>query len=273
MGQQSCVSRLPVLLVSSSHPAHSDTDKGLEYFFEQCVQAGQLKCALYERTPKAVAARVQRIFDSLKTHPIPVVIGDGPGDYDVVDYVKVRRTVFDFLYSPFAIGGQALAGILAALEKGDGVPYYAAHIDGRNYLQCQSDESIRQDGAGFTQLASMAIGCSDADQVNDTLPQLQKWFEGNKKQSSFAELLPYRIYCAYVFLHIACQSHPVLHVRTEAGRFDQQRSSKVPLGVPTLASLCSSLATPPTRSLRLFRRRRCQSTSKAPFCSRSIPQG
>jgi hypothetical protein len=143
---------------------------------------------LYERTPKAVAARVQKIFDSLKTHPIPVVTGDGPADYGVVDYVKVRRTVLNFLYSPFAIGGQALAGILAALEKGDGVPYYAAHIDRRNYLQCQSDESIRQDNAGFGQFATIAIGCSDGDQVNDTLPQLQKWFEGNKKQSSFAEL-------------------------------------------------------------------------------------
>jgi hypothetical protein len=240
MGQESCVSYLLLLLVSSSHHGHSDTDKGLEYFFEQCVQAGQLKCALYERTPKAVAARVQKIFDSLKTHPIPVVIGDGPSDYDVVDYVKVRRTIFSFLYSPFAIGGPALAGILAALEKGDGVPYYAAHIDGRNYLQCQSDESIRQDGAGFAQLATMAIGCSDGDQVNDTLPQLQSWFEANKKQSSFAELWPYRVFCAYVFLHMACESDLVLHVRTEAGRFDRQRSSRVPLGQRTLASLCSS---------------------------------
>jgi hypothetical protein len=240
MEQQPCVSYFLCFLVSSSDHGYSDTDKALDYFYEHCVQAGQLKCALYERTPKAVAARVQKIFDSLKTHPIPVVIGDGPGDYDVVDYVKVRRTVFDFLFSPFAIGGQALAGILAALEKGDGVPYYAAHIDGTNYLQCQSDESIRQDSGGFTQLAMIVIGCADVDQVSDTLPQLQSWFEANKKQSSFAELVPYRIMCAYVLLHTACESHTVLPLRTEGGRFDRQRSSRDPLGIPRPASLCSS---------------------------------
>jgi hypothetical protein len=191
----------PYLKRECAHLGISDADKGLDYFYEQCVQAGQLKCALYERNPKAVATRVERIFDSLKRQPIPVMTGDGPGDYGVVDYAQVRRTVFDFVTSPFGFGGQSFANILAALEKADGVPFYEAHIDNLNYQQCQSDENIRQDSAGFGQLGTLAIGCSDGDPANDTIPQLQKWYEANQKQSSFAELWPYRVLCAYVIMH------------------------------------------------------------------------
>jgi hypothetical protein len=159
-----------------------------------------MKCALYERTPKAVAARVEKIFDSIKRHPIPAVTGDGgPGDYGIVGYTQVRRLAFDFLYLPFGIGGQNLARVLAALEKGDGVPFYTVQGGNRN-VQCESDEKVRRSSVGFSQLMTVALGCSDGDQVKDTVPQLEKWYEANKKLSSFADQWPWRISCAYVIL-------------------------------------------------------------------------
>jgi hypothetical protein len=178
-----------------------DTDKGLEYFYEHCVQAGPLKCALYERTPKAVAARVEKIFESFKRYPIPAVSGDGgPGDYGVIDYAQVRRFVFGFLYVPFDAGGQNFASILAALEKGDGSSFWATQS--QNSVQCDSNEKVSKDSDGFFRLVSLAIGCGDGKHVEYTVPQLEKWYETNKKQSSFADQWLRAIMCAYVILLI-----------------------------------------------------------------------
>jgi hypothetical protein len=163
------------------------------------VKAGPLECALYEKTPDAVKARVDKIFASLLVQPIPTVIGTGPSDYGLVDYGMVRRTVDDFLYSPFAFGGQNTSLLLASLEKGDGTLFYQTRIDGRNFLQCSCDETVAQDSGGFGMLGTAAIGCSDSDPVNDTVAELQAWYEANKKDSSFADVWPYRIICACVY--------------------------------------------------------------------------
>jgi hypothetical protein len=165
----------------------------VEYFYEQCVRAGPLECALYEKTPSAVKARVEKIFATLLHQPIPTVIGTGPSDYGLIDYGMVRRTVFDFLYNPFTIGGQNTSLLLASLEKGDGALFYETQIDSRNFLQCSCDESISQATGGFGELDAAAIAFSDADPINDTLAELQAWFEANKRESSWADLWPYRI--------------------------------------------------------------------------------
>jgi hypothetical protein len=170
----------------------------MEYFYEQCVRAGPLECALHEKTPSAVKARVERIFDTILVQPVPTVIGTGPADYGLVDYGKLLRTVFDFLYSPFAAGGQNAALLLAALERGDGAPFYQAQADPRNFLQCGCDARVPQDSGGFGQLGAAAIAFSDADPINDTLPELQAWYAANRRESRFAAIWPYRVIGACV---------------------------------------------------------------------------
>jgi hypothetical protein len=168
----------------------------MEMFADSCVQAGPEKCALHESSGEAVLARIQKIYDSLKEAPVPVVTGNGSGDYGIVDYGMLRNAVHGFLYSPFSIPAQSMAAIFAGLEKGDGSLIWANQIDPRNFLQCTNDTSVRQDSGGFGFLGTAAIGCGDADPVNDTLPMLNEWFEENKKQSSFADVWPYRVICA-----------------------------------------------------------------------------
>jgi hypothetical protein len=171
----------------------------LDYFYEKCAEAGPQECALYEKTPGAIKARVEKIFDSLRQKPLPVVIGNGPQDYGVVDYGMVHSTVFGFLYSPFSFGGENASIVLASLEKGDGSLLYAAQLDDSQSLQCSCDGSSP---TAVDQEAGIAILCSDGDPVNDTLSDLQKWFENNRKESAFADVWRQRVFCAYVAIPI-----------------------------------------------------------------------
>jgi hypothetical protein len=184
----------------SNIQADSDTDKVLDYFYEKCADAGPQECALYEKTPGTIKARVDRLFDSLKLKPLPVVIGNGPQGYGVVDYGMVRNTVFNILYSPFSVGGKNTSIMLASLEQGDGSLVYAAQPSNSLSLQCSCDGIPSEENVN--ELAGISIFCSDGDPVNDTLSDLQKWFEANQKESTFAELWPQRITCAYVVITI-----------------------------------------------------------------------
>jgi hypothetical protein len=216
----------------------SDIDKGMEYFYEQCVIAGPLECALYEKTPSAVHARVEKIFATMLRRPIPTVIGTGPLDYGLVDYGTVRRTVLKFLYIPFSFGGQALALLLASAEKGDGSPFYQTQLDQGTLLQCACDNGPTKIG-GLGPVGAAAIAFSDSGPINDTVAELEAWYEANKRESSFADVRTERVIGACVDL---CHFKECLLIRfIEDGRSVRQRSSMVCTlsGSLRFATLCS----------------------------------
>jgi hypothetical protein len=187
----------PADLDSDEYHVFSDTDKVLEYFYEKCVLAGPLQCALYEKTPAAVKARVDKIFQDLLTHPIPTVVGTGAQDYGLVDYTMVLNLMFEILSIPFVIGGQTMAALFVALEQRNGSLWYETNIgDPRYFLQCSCDETIVQSSGGFGSLGGIAIGCSDADPFNGTLADLQAGYEANANESMFAGVWPNQVYCA-----------------------------------------------------------------------------
>jgi hypothetical protein len=166
--------------------------------YEKCVIAGPIQCALYEKTPAAIKARVDKIFNSLLTHPISTVIGTGPQDYSLVDYTMVRKTVFSLLYEPFTLGGPATFELLAGIERGNGSLWYRdAQVTGI-FLQCSCDETVPQSQGGFGDLGLLAIECGDRDPTNDTVSDLQAWYESNAKVSAFAGVWPWRVLCAWV---------------------------------------------------------------------------
>jgi hypothetical protein len=164
--------------------------------YEKCVLAGPLQCALYEKTPAAVKARLDKIFKDLLTHPISTVIGTGPQDYGLVTYGMVRQSVFDLFYNPFSLGGQMTFALLAGLEQRNGSLWFESQLDPRYFLQCSCDETVRQDQGGFELLGTLAIGCSDSDPIHDTVSDLQAWYESNANESAFAGVWPYRVLCA-----------------------------------------------------------------------------
>jgi hypothetical protein len=125
--------------------------------YEKCVIAGPLQCALYEKTPATIKARVDKIFNSLLTHPISTVIGTGSQDYGLVDYGVVQNLIFRLLYAPFNLGGPAMFALLAGLEKGNGsLLYREAQTNGFS-SQCSCDETVSQSTGGFNLLAGLVI--------------------------------------------------------------------------------------------------------------------
>jgi hypothetical protein len=184
----------------------SDTDKVMDYFYEKCVLAGPLQCAIYEKTPYAVKARVENIWHDLKRRPIPTVIGPGPQDYGLVDYGMARNTIFELLYQPFAIGGQNMSLLFASLEKGDDSPFFTSRIYSPDFLQCSCDEGVPQDNGGFGRLSWLAIQCSDAAPINDTVAELEAWYEEYRKVSTFADVWPLQVACAFVAYTLVCST-------------------------------------------------------------------
>lgn len=175
--------------------AHRTIDKGLEIFADSCAQAGPKKCALSAPNGTAVLARIQNIFDSLKVEPISFVLGNGSSDYGIVDYGGVRRRVHNYLYNPFAAATN-FSLMMAGLEKGDATLFWEERFDNTDNLQCTSDPSLPQDSSGFRYAGSSAIACGDGGVIKDTLPELIQWYENNAKESSFADIWPYRVACA-----------------------------------------------------------------------------
>jgi hypothetical protein len=165
----------------------------MEYFYEQCVIAGPLECALYQKTPSAVKDRVDKIFNTLLHQPIPTVIGTGPLDYGLVDYRIVLREVFNFLYEPFTLGGRNTSLFLASLEKGDGSLVFRTQVNLQPWLQCSCDEDSTANVYELGNIGSAAITFSDAGAINDTVSELQAWYEANRRESRFADIWPLRV--------------------------------------------------------------------------------
>jgi hypothetical protein len=181
------------------------TDKAVGRFADACSQVGPSKCALYESSGKKVYARLQKIFDQVKAEPIPVYIGNGTLDYGIIDYALLRRNSLNFFAIPFAIPAEATALMLAGLEKGNGTLFWQ-NILQPSVAHCTSGPDTNPlELYGFAALGIPAVACLDAEPVTDTIQQLEKWYENNAKQSSWADVWPFRIACSYV-LHLPYRS-------------------------------------------------------------------
>jgi hypothetical protein len=164
-------------------------------FYQACFKAGPQACAIYDKSPDAIKSRVDRILERLKVQPLAASVGSSPGpfDYGVVDFGLVKGTLFNYLYQPYA-NAPMIATILAALEQGDANPIWQLLKATQEVTQCSAGSDSERAQLGVEPL--FAIRCSDGAPVNDSLEQLQEWFEGNEKYSSFAGSFPARVQCA-----------------------------------------------------------------------------
>ncbi|KZW01542.1 alpha/beta-hydrolase [Exidia glandulosa HHB12029] len=93
-----------------------DADRVMGAFFSDCAHAGADKCPIWEKTPHAVAQRVDRILANVRADPIPVPnSATGPG---VVTEDAALSIIFQELYSPLD-GFPFIAAGLRALEVRD----------------------------------------------------------------------------------------------------------------------------------------------------------
>ncbi|GLB45936.1 putative alpha beta hydrolase fold family protein [Lyophyllum shimeji] len=157
-----------------------DTDKTMNAFFTYCHAVGPSDCPFYAPTPDLIAANLTALYDSVKARPVPVRTRNS---YGLVDYNRLRVTMFSSLYSPWAMWAPVAHG-LAALARGDGAPLYSL-LETPSF-QCECGEA---DGEPpIVRDAATAIVCNDGDPVPDAFKELEKYFEEMTSKSGWAEI-------------------------------------------------------------------------------------
>ncbi|KAJ7649384.1 Alpha/Beta hydrolase protein [Mycena polygramma] len=168
----------------------TDADKALQSFFDGCAAAGPDLCAFYEPTAAAIADRLETLVESVRAQPVPAIT---PVAYGIVDYSLLRYTIFETLYSPYALF-PLLAQGLADLEKGNGTALYSI-LTTIPAFECECNQT-----SVFSPIddSTTAISCGDAVQVTDSIDQLAAFYQNAGKLSQFAEFLvgSDRINCA-----------------------------------------------------------------------------
>ncbi|PBL01762.1 alpha/beta-hydrolase [Armillaria gallica] len=158
-----------------------DTDKAMQYFFDGCAAAGPDTCAFYASTAEEISNNLDSLYESLLTHPVPVV---SSSSYGVVDYNILRTAVLYSLYEPYTLF-PILAQGLASLAAGDGTVIYEMQATA-------TDPSSFYDNEWE---AEIAVSCSDAPN-NDTVADLFAYWDQNKGISTFSDLFMQRISCS-----------------------------------------------------------------------------
>ena len=104
----------------------NETEIAMDAFYTNCHKVGPDMCAFYEDSPEAIEEKLANLFDSLKKQSIIVnhnKCAGGPSLPYLVTWSKVKTYLRDALYQPY-FEWPYFANILAALEKGDGKPFY-----------------------------------------------------------------------------------------------------------------------------------------------------
>ncbi|KAF7340391.1 AB hydrolase-1 domain-containing protein [Mycena venus] len=158
----------------------TDTDKGLQAFFDGCVAAGPELCAFYKPTAAEIADRLTALTASIREQPVPVLT---PAGYGVVDFSLLRRSLFAALDSPFTLFSTLARG-LAALENGDGDTLYS--IVQQPQFQCDCSNNT-----AFSPIddSTVAIECGDAVEVTDSIEEVTEFYQNAARTSQFAEFL------------------------------------------------------------------------------------
>ncbi|KAJ7152452.1 Alpha/Beta hydrolase protein [Mycena filopes] len=168
-----------------------DTDKSMQMFYDACFKAGPDACAFYAPSAAQIASSLAALTASVKANPIAVLT---PESHGILDYVFLRNAVLDALFAPYDAFA-ALAQGLAALQSGNATLLYAQNEVPTFECDCSTPAPAFHLN-NFE--AYMTIACGDALYVNDTIPQLQQFYEnGLKVSTSFADLLlTTRVLCA-----------------------------------------------------------------------------
>jgi len=172
-----------------------DTDKVLQYIYDNCVEAGPIDCPLHANSSALVQSRVENIFASIKASPLPVIDGT---EYDIIDYSRLKFGFFASFYSPFS-SLRNYAYVLASLEERDGRPALAFLKRLKQSAKCNRPLLVP-----FRKEGQLAVLCGEAEGVDNSISGVTHHLEELGKISIFADVLTdlVRIPCALsVFVH------------------------------------------------------------------------
>ncbi|KAJ6510771.1 Alpha/Beta hydrolase protein, partial [Mycena sanguinolenta] len=159
-----------------------DADKAWMSFIDidGCVAAGPSACALYASTSAEIIAKVDKIYASLRTCPIPVRTNNASG---LIDWTFVRGVIFGSLLSPYAFFSTE-ARILEDLYQGDGTSLF--EITQHPASQCACDPSEYQ----FERLPEALYGvlCNDGERISPDYDDVAGHYERLSETSSWADM-------------------------------------------------------------------------------------
>ncbi|KAJ7152023.1 Alpha/Beta hydrolase protein, partial [Mycena filopes] len=169
-----------------------DIDKGVQIFADACFAAGPADCAFYAPSSAQVSANLQHLLDTALTNPWPVVT---PISYSVFGYTYLKNAIFDSLTSAPSLFG-ALAEGLAELAKGNASTIYSAFVEVPPF-NCAADANNKTPFHANAYESGLSIACGDGTTVNDTVVELQAFYEAVQKVSSYADLVAnWRVFCS-----------------------------------------------------------------------------
>lgn len=197
-----------------------DTEKVWSAFTHGCVAAGPDGCAFFAPTAAEIQENVDKIYASLRAHPIPVRTDNSFG---LVDYAMMRRTIFEALFWPYA-EFSALAQALTDLAAGNGTALFK--LAERPSFKCGCDPSelrfewVRDGGA--------AVRCNDGKRISGSYEDALAHYENMSKTTNWADVWQsVRLTCLWVVF--SSKFIPADYIRTslEHGPASRRTISKV----------------------------------------------
>lgn len=157
-----------------------------------CHTAGPSSCAFWAPSPSLIAANLTQIYEDLIKEPIPIRTSIS---YGVLDYSRVRITVFNALYSPWD-AWPALAMALADLGGPSRDPtrmWTLNEFPPFSCSKCSSSSSEKKDQLERDFEASLpeagnAIICTDGADIFPNLVSAKQFFEDFSRKSEWAEV-------------------------------------------------------------------------------------
>lgn len=170
-----------------------DTDAALLDICRACANAGPEKCALHESSAELVLQRINNLLNKLKFAPIPAIkqpdVQSPALEYGVVDYGIVKTMILVMLYNTHTTG-DFLVNMLAALEKGNTLPWFQLTRGQvlRQLLSCDCPAPGHKpppfDGV---MERTLAIACGDNEIENESFAEVKTVYDDIAKLSSFAD--------------------------------------------------------------------------------------
>ncbi|KAF8890373.1 Alpha/Beta hydrolase protein [Infundibulicybe gibba] len=146
-----------------------DTDKTLQAFFDGCHQAGPKLCPFYAPTPEKISQNLDALYAAVTARPVPVYTQTA---YGLIDYSRLRLTVFNSLYRPYQTF-PSLARALADLASGDGTVLYQMLEGPRFQCSCGPPEPF----VSVSSEAQIAILCGDGQVVPPDFESAESFYK------------------------------------------------------------------------------------------------